>query len=275
MLACGGGPLTMAVLLLLSVGCASTPSSRFHAAALAADLEPLALQASGYRLQVFHNSQRAGSSLHARGALHIYFGGDGTPWIDNAFVARDPTARKPVVLRLLQMDRQPAVYLGRPCYHRIEHAERCSSNLWTHERYSETVVASMAMATSELIAAAEAANVTLIGFSGGGVLALLVAQRLTGVSTVITLAANLDTHAWTRHHGVRPLTGSINPADISNWRADLRQVHYIGALDSTVPPESRAEFRARVPQAVFITLPDVDHNCCWHDHWQDILKRMD
>jgi pimeloyl-ACP methyl ester carboxylesterase len=173
------------------------------------------------------------------------------------------------------MDQQPAVYLGRPCYHRIEQIERCSANLWTHERYSETVVASMAAATREMIAAADAENVTLIGFSGGGVLALLVAQRLSSVTTVITLAANLDTRAWTKHHGVPPLTGSINPADISNWRADLQQVHYIGAHDSTVPPESRAEFRVRVPQATFITLPDIDHNCCWQQHWQDILNRLD
>ena len=167
------------------------------------------------------------------------------------------------------------MYLGRPCYHRIEQIERCTSNLWTYERYSETVVASMAVATRELIAAAAAENVTLIGFSGGGVLALLVAQRLSSVTTVITLAANLDTRAWTTHHGVLPLTGSINPADISDWRADLQQVHYIGARDSTVPPESRAEFRVRVPQATFITLPDIDHNCCWQHHWQDILNRLD
>ncbi len=213
--------------------------------------------------------------MQAGSSLHIYFGGDGTPWIDNIYVARDPTARKPVVLRLLQMDQQPAVYLGRPCYHLIEPAENCSSNLWTHDRYSETVVASMAAATSKLIAATDAHSATLIGFSGGGVLALLVAQRLASVTTVITLAANLDTDAWTRHHGVLPLTGSINPADISNWRADLQQVHYIGALDSTVPPDTRAQFIAHVPDAEFITLTRVDHNCCWHQHWQDILNRMD
>lgn len=269
-------------LICLGSGCASTPSHDFHQSALALGFEPLLVQGGDFSLQAYRNSARGGKSLH------IYFGGDGTPWIDNAYIARDPTPRDPVMLSLLAMDNQPAVYLGRPCYHR-RHAQQsklCQPDLWTHARYSETVVAAMTAAVDDLISraapqhaaapqrVAEPQRVALIGFSGGGVLALLVAQRLERVSSVITLGANLDIAAWTRHHRVLPLSGSINPADIRDWRKNLQQTHYIGDLDTRVPPATQQNFIEWVPQAVYITLPEVDHACCWRTHWQSILQRL-
>ena len=50
-------------------------------------------------------------------------------------------------------------------------------------------------------------EVTFVGYSGGGVLAVLIAERLDNVAGVITVGANLDTDAWTEHHGYLPLTG--------------------------------------------------------------------
>ncbi len=193
------------------------------------------------------------------------------------YVARDPTSRQSVVLPLLALDDQTSVFLGRPCYHRSgeKRPVNCTSSLWTGARYSEAVVVSMTQGVAVLVEQAGAKNVTLIGYSGGGVLALLVAQRVPSISTVVTLGANLDIHAWTQHHRLLPLTGSINPSDIVRWRSDLRQIHYIGGRDRRVPPETRTAFVERVPQATFITLPELDHYCCWQDRWLEILKSLD
>ena len=177
----------------------------------------------------------------------------------------------------MALDTQAAVYLGRPCYHRSAETKpaNCNSDLWTGARYSEAVVASMAHGVTRLVDQAGADEVTLIGYSGGGVLALLVAQRVAAISTVVTLGANLDILAWTQHHRLLPLNRSINPSDIVRWRSELRQIHYIGGRDKRVPPETRRAFVEAVTQATFITLHELDHSCCWQARWPEILASVE
>ena len=51
-------------------------------------------------------------------------------------------------------------------------------------------------------------HVVLIGYSGGGTLAWLMASRIPETTRVVTIAANLDIDEWTRIHGDSPLSGS-------------------------------------------------------------------
>ena len=106
----------MTLVLSCAGGCAQSTSSQFHASALASGLQAERLSAAGFELQIYRNDA-VGEHLH------IYFSGDGSPWIEDRYVARDPTPRRSVVLPLLLEDPQPSVYVGRPCYHRSDSAE--------------------------------------------------------------------------------------------------------------------------------------------------------
>jgi pimeloyl-ACP methyl ester carboxylesterase len=247
-------------------GCA-TPAERGHAAATARNLHASEIVGGGFTMRVFANGAAE------TGRLRIYFDGDGTPWLRGRQIATDPTPRRPLVLDLLRADPAAALLVARPCYYGGGPIAACSSELWTAARYGETVVDAMTQAVAALLPD-PATRVTLIGYSGGGVIALLVAERIAQVDRVITVAANLDHGAWTRWHGYAPLTSSLNPTDIAVHR-DFDQVHLMGGADRNVPPQLLARFRAGFPQARFVQFDEFDHVCCWTDVWPDLLATYD
>lgn len=209
------------------------------------------------------------------GALHIYLEGDGSPWIYHRWVAPDPTPRNPVMLRLMRLDPAPSVFLGRPCYHGFSGTPPCSPLLWTHQRYSERVVKSMTVALEALIEPGSDQKIVLIGYSGGGTLAMLLAERMRYIHAVVTIAANLDVAAWTRHHGYTPLIGSLDPAQRPPLNSDIAQLHLAGARDRNIPPHLVRAVVARQHRAQFLVLKDYDHRCCWEEIWPSILGRID
>lgn len=208
--------------------------------------------------------------------LHLYVGGDGSAFVDRHRVAADPTPRRPLTLQLMLADPAPSVYVGRPCYHGAGPPPACDPRLWTSARYSAAVVTSVAAVIADLAARFGTARVTVIGYSGGGVIALLSAARVARVATVVTLAAPLDVAAWTEAHGYTPLRQSLDPAAEADWPADLRQVHLQGERDRNVPPATLARFRDTLArggvEAEFRVLAGFDHHCCWLDSWPALLS---
>ena len=93
----------------------------------------------------------------------------------------------------------------RPCYFGLELDDTCDANYWTYARYSEKVVGSMVDVIAEQTR--QYSEVVLLGHSGGGAMALLIAEQLPNVTAVVTIAGNIDTEAWTQHHGYTPLYG--------------------------------------------------------------------
>jgi hypothetical protein len=209
------------------------------------------------------------------GPVHVYLEGDGLPWVTRTAIARDPTPRNPLALRLMSRDPAPSLYLGRPCYHGLADSPGCSPWLWTHGRYSEEVARSMAAALQRALGRDSDREITLIGYSGGGVLAMLIAARVEQVTRVVTVAANLDIDAWTRHHGYSRLRGSLNPATQPPLPSRVRQIHLAGGRDVRVPLGLSQPAAKRQPDADFLVLPEFDHRCCWERDWPSILARLD
>jgi hypothetical protein len=261
-------PAVLACITAMAVtGCAAAaPAERYDGAALRAGLRPDAVEGIGFTHRTYHAPLRAGRHLH------VYLEGDGTPFVERRRVARDPTPRRPMALELLRLDPGPAVLLGRPCYHGL--TDGCGPQLWTTARYSEAVVASTARAIERLLARGGYATATLIGFSGGGAIAVLVAERLEAVSGVVTIAANLDIAAWTAHHGYTPLHGSLNPVDVIGTRPELRHLHLSGSADDNVPGNLHDAVRARLPAGAVRTVDGFDHGCCWPSVWPDALSDL-
>jgi len=217
---------------LIACACSADPTARHAAAAAARGLQAESVAGAGFTHRVYA-AARSGAAADSS-VLHVYYGGDGSPFLDGRRIARDPTPRRPLTLALMQQDPFPAVFIGRPCYHGL--LAGCDSALWTVARYSPAVVESMAAATSRVIEARAPARVVLVGYSGGGALALLVAERLDRIDAVVTVAANLDVAAWTQRHGYTPLHESLDPADVAGSRADLAHLHLSGSADDNVPP---------------------------------------
>jgi len=256
-----------AAVALVFAGCAS-PLHRAERIARHGGLEPLVLQGTTFRHRAF---ARTGATDEL---LVVVVDGDGSPWLSGGtLVASDPTPRAPLGLRLAAETPDAVLYLGRPCYFCLQHALACSSREWTSERYSADVVASMAAAAMTYAAAHHIAKELLVGYSGGGTLVTLMAPHMPGVSGVVTIAANLDTDAWTQIHGYAPLTG-LNPALQPPLPDGVREWHLVGGRDRIVPYAAARGYLERLPAGRVVRYPDFDHRCCWEEAWPAVLHRV-
>lgn len=204
--------------------------------------------------------------------LHVYLGGDGSPWLHRYWVSRDPTPRNPVMLKLMALDHAPSIYLGRPCYDGFANQAPCNPLLWTQARYSARVVDNMAAVLRKRLASGPFTGVMLFGYSGGGALAMLLAQRVPETRAVVTIAGNLDTDAWADYHGYSPLTDSLNPARSLPLAPSIVQLHIAGNRDTNVPPELTRRALKRQDRAHMVVMSGYDHACCWQRLWPYVLK---
>lgn len=256
--------------VLFTLGCATAPSADLDRQAKALGFVSRTLDGTEFKHRVYRNR----SASVAGGCLHVYLDGDGTPWLGPGRPAADPTPREPLALRLMALDPAPSIYLGRPCYLGLNRSLGCHPWHWTHGRYGELVVVSLAAVLRRLLAEGTASHLVLIGYSGGGALAMLLAERLSQVSAVVTLAGNLDVDRWAQLHGYTPLRGSLNPADRAPLPPRIRQWHWMGERDLNVPPASVNPVVEDGPSIRVAILPGIDHRCCWEAVWPSLLGEM-
>jgi hypothetical protein len=254
--------------LLLLTACA-TPSEHFATLARASGFSGISLNTGHFDHQLYMNAQ-ALQHLNSD-ILHVYLDGDGTPWEHNRWISDDPTSRNPIILELMRQDTAPAILIGRPCYHGFSRSPLCNSKYWTSHRYSKEVVNSMVMALKQWLSQNAYHHIVLIGFSGGGTLAALMASELSGIKAVVTIAANLNIDAWTDYHHYMPLTESLNPAKLA-ISTQIKQFHLAGLEDKVVPASLIKSFADRQSNATFSAYPNFDHHCCWVKVWPAILS---
>ncbi len=209
--------------------------------------------------------------------LHIYIEGDGYAWVTRNRVSGDPTPREPMMLSLAAEDPAPnVVYLARPCqYTPSAQNPKCNEFYWTDGRFSEEVVRSMDQAVSYFVEKAKAPGVDLIGYSGGAAVAVLVAARRTDISSLRTIAGNLDPGLVNRYHEVSPLEGSLDPMEVAPQIASLPQLHFVGGDDETVPFEVVGSFLKQMGDERCFrikTVPDASHKNGWVESWPQLLR---
>jgi len=206
------------------------------------------------------------------GRLTVYIEGDGLPWRRKNEVSDDPTPVNPVAMRLAALDPSAAVgYLARPCQFTGGTAGRnCTSDVWTKARYGEEAVSAMNEGLQQLKERAGATEIALVGYSGGGTIAALLAMRRTDIVWMKTVASPLDTDAFTSMHHVTPLSASLNPADNAAALARIPQIHYVGEEDKIVPAEINRHFLSQMGDtscAALVVLPGLDHRNGWTEIW--------
>jgi pimeloyl-ACP methyl ester carboxylesterase len=261
--------VTLTALCLFLLNSCATPSEHFADAALAVGFTGFSIHAGQFEHRMFINN-RALLHLHDE-VVHVYLDGDGTPWEQNRWIADDPTSRNPMILELMQQDKHPAIFLGRPCYHGFNKSRVCYNKYWTSHRYGREVIDSMVLALKHWLKQNPYQQIVLIGFSGGGTLAVLMAPNVPGIQEVVTLAANLDIDAWSAYHHYLPLNESMNPAKLK-LNGGFKQLHLAGLEDTVVPANLIKRFADMQPNASFIAYPHFDHHCCWVKEWPIILS---
>ena len=258
-----------------TVGCATQSGGDATAGIVAAaGLQASYATVDGFELLVVRgaSSPAGGVAEQAATSLHVYIAGDGTPWRGNR-VTGNPGPFKPLAIKLMLLDPSPSILLGRPCYHR--QTANCRPSLWSFERFSPTVVDVMAKALRQLLDQRPETRLTLVGYSGGGVLATLLAREVASVDSLVTVAAPLDVAAWSRHHNYSPLLGSLDPAQLPPLRDTVAQLHLQGVADKEVPPvHTRAYFAAqqRPEGGIRRVLDGQAHRCCWLQQWPRLLQ---
>jgi pimeloyl-ACP methyl ester carboxylesterase len=263
----------LAVLLCLAVAACTSLSDRQA-------LAPRLTHEAGWSFETLTGGPFAMAAaiapLKASPTLVVYLEGDGLAYVDPSRPAHDPTPRDPIALRLAlaHPDRSVNVaWLGRPCQYGT--SPRCQAAYWTDRRYAPEIVDSVSAAIDQLKARSHAANLTLVGYSGGGAIAALLAARRGDVARLVTVVADLDLAYWTARQKLTPLAGSLDPADFAPALAAVPQVHFTGGKDQVVGTEVARAYLAQLPASAparLIEVPGFTHACCWVRDWPRLFR---
>ena len=272
--------ITIAAVLigfLMLTGCTGIEDRRDVAQQLAhhAGMNSQILQGGTFRLQNFYRFDSSPESA-ASTPLRVYIEGDGFAWINRYRVSSDPTPRNPVALKLAAADRSAAVlYVARPCqYTDPARNPNCAQKYWTSHRFAPEVIASTSAVIDQAKKAAGATAIELIGFSGGGAVAVLVAARRSDVVGIRTVGGNLDHVTLNRRKKVSPLTGSLNAADVAVRVSTIPQIHFIGSDDDVIGAYVVESYRRRAVASTCIKVQKIigaSHTDGWVDMWPNLL----
>ncbi len=266
------------VMLLALAGCADlSPQSRWqHADQLAGKTgwKKLRIPAGSFVLSAYVPGSMAQSDT-----LTVYIEGDGLAWLSRSQPSNDPTPLNPIGLELAMRHPQgAAAYLARPCqYVEANDSANCRRYFWTDGRFAPEVIEASNQAVGDLKQRSGATKLVLVGYSGGGAVAALVASRRKDVIRLVTVAGNLDHRRWTDVHHVPALKGSLNPADAWQALVTLPQLHLVGGRDEVVSHYVADSYISRFPadrRPPVLILPDFDHVCCWVDRWPSIWGKI-
>jgi len=263
-----------ALALTLTAGCASTGESpgeqTAQSLAHAGRLTRTSIAVDGFVLTAYARIDAPGQPAN------VYIEGDGLAWVSRTQPSSDPTPRRPVALQLAAVDPTPnVVYLARPCQYAHLLRSPCDRAYWTDQRYADDVIGAMSHALDALLAPTPASHINLIGYSGGGAVAVLLAARRHDVASLRTVAGNLDSEAVNRYHGVSPMPRSLNPIDAAERLAGLPQMHFVGTGDDVVPEFIAQSFARRAggkPCARVVEVPAAAHDRGWQAQWPDLLR---
>ncbi len=257
--------LLMLAGLLMLTACAAPATRLDHQA------QSLGMQAGIVEGDRFKHRTYSQQEPCAGGRLHVYLEGDGLAWLPGNRVSLDPTPPHSCLMPLMAMDTASAVYLGRPCYHGFANERGCHPSLWTQGRYGEQIIQSMVKALLGIMPERKCQAV-LIGYSGGGAMAMLIASRMSErIRGVVTLAGNLNVEDWTTRHGYAALDQSKDPAHLPPLPPSLFQIHVAGGKDDNIPATVIATEAARQKGARYLLVPQLAHDCPEPKLWNGIL----
>lgn len=218
--------------------------------------------------------------MHERSApANIYIGDDGNAIRTDYFKSRNPTPENPVALHLAALDKSDnVVYIARPCQYSelVSKDDDCEKTYWNDKSFSSEVLTAYNGVLDDIRDRYGIAEFNLIGHSGGGAIAAILAAQRDDVSSLRTVAGNLDHKAQSDYHGLPIWTGSLNAIDYAADLKDIPQMHYIGGQDENVPPAILHNYLQAIGdnQCVkYDLIQEAEHQRGWADKWPELLKQ--
>lgn len=261
--------VSVCLMAAMLAGCAD-PNRHADAMAQSGHLQHGEFKAEGFLLTSFFRITRPDLPLS------VYIEGDGMAWRSRTVPSENPTPHQAEGLALAAAD--PAanvVYLARPCqFTPLALNPRCDKAYWTQKRFAEEVVVAMNQAVTHYAAQVPGQRIQLIGYSGGGALAVLIAARRSDVASLRTVAGNLDHAEVNRLHHVSAMPESLNAIDVARQVASIPQLHFSGADDSVVPDVIAQRFVSATAGvcAQRQIVPGMSHESDWARLWPTLLK---
>ena len=210
-------------------------------------------------------------------SLRVYIEGDGFAWKSRTTPSDNPTPRNPTGLALAAADKQANVfYLARPCqFIGPPLPANCHVNIWTQDRFSPAVIQAMNEALSQMVLRYPGVKLDLVGYSGGGNIAALLAERRSDVRSLRSVAGNLDVAYVNVLHHVTPMPSAMSAIDRAPALRTLPQIHYSGKADTTVPPVVARRFQQAVGGACVQTegVSGMEHGSDWAAIWPRLLAQ--
>jgi hypothetical protein len=173
--------------------------------------------------------------------INVYIEGDGLAWLNKYTPSGNPTPLNPVALKMALRDNsENVIYIGRPCQYVSN--ENCNIKYWTNARFSKEIINAMNQSLDLLIDNKQDRKISIIGFSGGGVISGLMIAKRKDIILWKTYASPLDTKKWTSHHNISSLEGSEVLTNYIKQIAKIPQKHFLSKSDKIVPPEINDNF---------------------------------
>ena len=217
---------------------------------------------------------RSYERIHDRGGIaHIYIEGEEE---DDRLGSATPT--NPVALHLASKDKaENVIYIARPCQYTgmISPAEKCDRNYWNESRFSEEVLSAYNKALDDIALRYDIKSFDLVGYSGGGAIAALLAAQREDITSLRTVAGILDHEAYTQATIKEPLSDSLNPVSNAIMLAKIPQYHFIGGRDDDVPPAVLHSYLQSMPPSKCVQtmlIQEAEHNKGWVDKWPELLE---
>ena len=208
--------------------------------------------------------------------ISIYIEGDGRAWDSKFKISEDPTPLNPIALKLAMLDQADNLaYIARPGQYSLSGIPDCDSKYWSSARFSLEVIESINHVIDVLKEKSGVKYVELMGYSGGGAIAVLVAARREDVIALRTIAGNLDTDQFCKYHHVSPMNESMNPLDVAKKVAHIPQRHFAGTSDKIIPLEISQTFVKKSGdknEEHIVVINGVSHHDGWAKHWKELLR---
>lgn len=229
----------LSLMFILLCSCAGMPSSQ--------QMRYQTITTDNLRLAIWVKNP------HPDKKLRIYIEGDASSRI----FTKHGVVSNPVAFKLAEKDSYPnTVYLSRPCYYIDQ--EICQEIIWKEGRFMPEIVNEMKMVIERLRKRYRPTEIELIGYDGGGTMALLLATRIKNIPVkVVTIAGVLNTELYALYKDETLHPESLNPATELYMLSNIPQVHYIGGKDTEYPNSFSAEFIKKLPNPVSVQLKRI------------------
>ncbi|MDD3021473.1 MAG: alpha/beta hydrolase [Alphaproteobacteria bacterium] len=209
----------------------------------------------------------------------IYIEGDGVAYLTETRTSNDPTPDDPVALRLAAQDSTPnVIWLARPCQYNKgwRNGKTCPTEFWTTKRFSPEVIENYNIVLDNIRDTYGIPSFELVGYDGGAAIATILAAQRKDITSLRTVAGNLDPKTTSALHNVAYSEESLSPVDFAPGVVDIPQRHFLGKLDRTTPPAVYNSFAQNVADGHCLNatmVDNADHTLGWVEQWT-VLKSM-